>query len=290
LIDIILINYKSTDCLIDCIKSIGVHGQGYPIHIQVQDNNSGEDIGNLKNRFSNITIVENQRNLGFAAAANKAMEKSNAEYMLLLNPDTKITEYFLRSIMGYMETHPDVGILGPRILNDDGTIQGSARSFPTPLTSLFGRNSTITRMFPNNSITARNILTIKNNGAKTIEADWVSGACMFVRRKAYLQVGGLDERFFMYWEDADWCRRMRQIGWKVIYYPKLSISHACGQSSKTRPLRSIFHFHKSCYRLYEKYTSSYQAILLPIVLLGLSIRMSLLLLNTIIKQKLSRNF
>jgi GT2 family glycosyltransferase/glycosyltransferase involved in cell wall biosynthesis len=258
--------------LIDCLESIYAHREEIAINIHVQDNNSGENFGYLKQRFPEIVLTENQTNIGFAAAANRALRKANARYMLLLNPDTKVINGFLRSIINYMETHQDVGILGPKILNGDDTIQGSARSFPTPLTSLFGRNSPISKLFPNNSITARNVLTIKNEGKTPLEVDWVSGACMLIRRRAYLQIGGFDERFFMYWEDADWCRRFQTAGWKVVYFPGAEIYHSVGKSSNSVPYSSTYHFHKSCYLLFEKYASWPMTLFQPLAVAGLSFR------------------
>jgi GT2 family glycosyltransferase len=118
-----------------------------------------------------------------------------------------------------------------------------------------------------------------------MEVDWVSGACMVIRRKAIKDVGLLDERFFMYWEDADWCRRMWEKGWKVVYFPQAAIYHHVGKSSDSRPLRSIYHFHKSAYRLHEKYTKFPLSLLNPLVLALLAIRGIIASVISIIKKK-----
>jgi GT2 family glycosyltransferase len=156
-------------------------------------------------------------------------------------------------LIGYFETHPQVGIVGPKILNRDGSIQGSARAFPNAWTALFGRNSLLSRLFPRNKYTRKNIITSPEI-KKPVEVDWVSRVLMGVRKEAVLDVGLMDEKFFLYWEDADWCTRFRHQGWKVIYYPLARATHSIGGSTDKRKLRSIIDFHKSACAPYRKYS------------------------------------
>ncbi len=176
-----------------------------------------------------------------------------------------------------MDGNPDVGIVGPKIFNPDGSIQGSARSFPTFHTAFFGRSALLTKLFPNNRITCANILTHQCDGKTPMEVDWVSGSCMVVRRKAIDDVGLLDERFFLFWEDVDWCKRMWKRGWKVSYYPQASIEHYVGGSSEQNLTRAVFEFHKSAYRYFKKYFKPYCLIFKPVVFLGLCFRFFVLL-------------
>jgi glycosyltransferase involved in cell wall biosynthesis len=171
-----------------------------------------------------------------------------------------------------MEEHPAVGVLGPMIFDGDGAIQGSARAFPNLLTALFGRKSILSKIFPNNPITRENILTARSDGVTPMEVDWVSGACMLVRREAVNHVGPLDDKFFMYWEDADWCRRMWQKGWKVVYFPRSSVMHYVGVSSETNIFRSVFEFHRSIYRLFDKHANVPYSLLKPLVFWGITYR------------------
>jgi hypothetical protein len=243
-----------------------------PVNIFIQDNASGDGLKSIKALFPDIQVSVNSTNLGFAKAVNNTLKMCSASHIMLLNPDTIVKQGFIETIIDYMQNHPDVGIVGPRILNADGTVQGSARSFPTPLTGFFGRTSLLTKWFPNNWITRKSILSHPDNGTEPIRVDWVSGACMVLRHSAVQNVGMLDERFFMYWEDVDWCRRMWQKGWKVVYYPKPTIVHyVCGSSNK-RPIQSIYAFHRSCYLYFIKYPAWPLNILKPIALFGLSIR------------------
>jgi len=181
-------------------------------------------------------------------------------------------------MIDFMNENPDVAIAGPKVLDEDGTIQGSARSFPTILTSIFGRKSPLTILFPNNSITRENILTGKSDGINPYPVDWVSGACMILRRDALARIGTFDEHFFMYWEDADICRRAKDAGYQVIYYPKPEVYHLVGKSSDTKPFFSILHFHRSCYCLFKKYSTWPVFLMTSVSIVGLASRCAIVIL------------
>jgi GT2 family glycosyltransferase/glycosyltransferase involved in cell wall biosynthesis len=273
LLDIIIVNYNSTDFLLSCLRSIfdGIQSRSY-VKVFVIDNASKDNVSRVITMFPQVILTKNDRNLGFAEAINRGIEQGSAPYVLVINPDTVLSKGFCESVVGYMEDHLDVGILGPRIFDQDGSIQGSARSFPTPLTALFGRKSLLTRFFPDNPITRENILTISSDGITPMEVDWVSGACMVARRKAIDDAGPMDTQFFMYWEDADWCRRMWWKGWKVVYYPKTTVIHYVGASSQKNLFRSVLSFHTSIYRLFKKYVKTPHSLLKPLVFWGLIFR------------------
>jgi GT2 family glycosyltransferase/glycosyltransferase involved in cell wall biosynthesis len=272
-VDIIIVNYNSTDYLIKCLESIYDSLGDISANIFVQDNDSDDDVNRIDELFPEVLITSNTYNMGFAAAVNQALKQSFSPYVVLLNPDTYIEKGFFKSVLCYMEDNPDVGVIGPTILDHDGSVQGSARSFPTPLTGLFGRKSLLSKLFPGNKITRQNVLTNRCDGITPIEADWVSGACMVVRRKAIEDAGLMDERFFMYWEDADWCKRMWHSGWKVMYFPQATIVHYVGGSSDKLLFRSVFEFHKSSYMLFKKYNKTCLLFIRFLVISGLSIRL-----------------
>jgi len=272
LLDIIIVNYNSTDYLLSCLSSIYDALQELPAKIFVQDNASEDDVDRVNEMFPKVLLSKNSYNMGFSKAANNALKQSTAPYVVLLNPDTHVTHGFFECVLRYMEENPDVGIIGPKILNRDVSVQGSARSFPTPLTAFFGRNSLLTNWFPNNRITRQNMLTTGSDGVSPMGVDWVSGACMVVRKNAIEDVGLMDERFFMYWEDVDWCKRMRRSRWKVVYLPQATIVHYVGGSSDKLVIRSVFEFHKSCYRLFDKYTKFPLSVTSPLVFLGIALR------------------
>jgi GT2 family glycosyltransferase len=277
MLDIIIVNYESSEFLDRCLRSVYDSSNGIPINVFVQDNSPNNGIDSVGVTFPQINLKKNRYNMGFARAANRALARGSAPYILLLNPDTMVSDGFFESVLRYIEDNEDTGIVGPKILNLDGTVQGSARSFPTPLTALFGRASLLTKLFPNNRISSTNILTSKSDGRTPMEVDWVSGACILLRRQALNDVGYLDERFFIYWEDTDWCRRMWQKGWKVVYFPQTSVLHHVGGSTRKKPIRSIFEFHKSVYRLFTKYNKPSLRFLNPLVIGALALRLTLAL-------------
>jgi GT2 family glycosyltransferase len=275
MLDFVVVNYNSTDYLLSCLKSIYDSMNGININVIVQDNGSDDKTDRLLQIFPRIRLSKNGDNMGFAKAVNKGLVQGKAPYIVIINPDTQVLDGCFHEVLEYMEKNPDVGIVGPKVLDVGGTVQGSARAFPTPLTGLFGRNTIFTKLFPNNIITRMNVLTKKCTDGKPIEVDWVSGACMVLRRKAIDDVGLMDPRFFLYWEDADWCRRMWKKGWKVVYYPKPAIVHAVGGSSSKRPIRSLVEFHKNCYKFFNKYNESYLKFVNPLVAVALAGRLVL---------------
>ena len=272
-LDIIIVNYNSTDCVIDCLDSLHASKPpDYNLKMLVFDNASQDGPIRIKNKFPDVYIKLNPVNIGFGAAINQLMLMSRSELLLLMNPDTMATRQLFSGAVEFVRSNERIGIVGPRMLNEDNTVQGSARAFPNPLTSFFGRNSPITRMFPNNSISKSNILTINNENGEPMEVDWVSGACMVIRRQAMQAVGGFDERFFLYWEDTDLCRRIWDAGWKVVYFPGAKVTHSVGKSSSTRPVFANYQFHKNCYRLYEKYARGPFSIFTPLAGIALMYR------------------
>ena len=253
LIDVIIVNYNSEVPLHTCIHSLYRAGRGIDLGIMVQDNGSGPYRETLMKAFPEVRWVRNSQNLGFARAVNQGIRSTRAPYLLILNPDTFVLENLFQTLLAFMQDHPRAGIIGPKILYEDGSVQESARSFPNFMTGLFGRTSLLSRWFPNNPLTRQNLKTKTRDGKTPFEVDWVSGACMFVRREATAQTGLMDERFFMYWEDADWCQRMWANGWRIAYVPLAAICHSVGKSSETRRLGSSLNFHVSSYRYYAKH-------------------------------------
>jgi GT2 family glycosyltransferase/glycosyltransferase involved in cell wall biosynthesis len=280
MLDIIIVNFNSTGYLLPCLRSIYDSLRDFSAKIFVQDNSSEDSVDLVNVEFPQVVLSKNSYNMGFSKAINNALKQSDSPYIALLNPDTYVTGNFFEPILGYMEGNSEVGIVGPQILDRDGSVQGSARAFPTPLTGLFGRSSLLTRFFPNNRLTRENILTTRSDGKTPMEVHWVSGACMVVRRKAVDDVGLMDERFFLYWEDADWCKRMWDGGWKVIYFPLASLVHYVGVSSTQGLIRATVEFHKSSYRLFDKYSKPPLRFLSPLVTAGLSVRLCYALVSS----------
>jgi GT2 family glycosyltransferase len=243
-LSIILVNWNAAPVLIECLRRAlpelnTVSGEC----IVVDNGSSGEDLLALEREFPQLQIIANPRNLGFARAVNQGIKKSRGRYLLLLNPDAFLSAGSLRALITFLDAEPKVGIVGPRIVNLDGSLQGSARAFPRLATGLFGRTSFLSRLFPRNPFTGRQVLALNGQQDRSQPVDWVSGACMFLRRQVLEEVGLLDERFFLYWEDADICWRARQAGWLVVYYPHTDVTHLIGACSRRAPVRSLVAFH-----------------------------------------------
>ena len=169
-----------------------------------------------------------------------------------MNPDCRLVAGAVATLRVVLEAHPDCAIAGPRILNPDGSVQGSARGDPDMLTGLFGRTTMLRRLVPFLPVAKRNVVAEDaiRSGDESVIVDWLSGACMLARRDALNKVHGFDERFFLYWEDADLCRRLRARGHHVRYVPGATAIHRVGQSSRTARTFAIRAFHESAYLYY----------------------------------------
>jgi len=278
LLSVIVVTYNSEDYINKCLSFLGELSSQYKIELIVIDNASQDSsLEKIKKIFPQAIIKINKKNLGYARAANLGILNARGEYLLLINPDCFAHSPEIAKLIDYMEKNPQIGIVGPKILNLDGSIQGSARAFPNVWTALFGRTTLISRLFPQNKFTRKNIIASQEVKEPT-EVDWISGVMMLVRNKSVSDVGLMDENFFLYWEDADWCTRFQKQGWKVIYYPHAQAKHLVGESIKKRKLKSILDFHKSAYRLYRKYNiKKWNLIKKLFALIGLFLRAFILL-------------
>jgi hypothetical protein len=217
-----------------------------------------------------VVTVPRADNLGFAAGVNLAAARTRSPFLLLLNPDTIVEGPVIRTLEAWLTSHPDVGVAGARVLNGDGTVQRTARRFPDVTTLLGGRTAWLTRRFPENWLTRRNLLA---PGADApVEVDWLSGACLMTRRDVFDAIGGFDESFFLYWEDADYCHRVAAAGFRRVYVPTAPVRHLVGASADRDPALAIRAFHASASRLYWKQASFAGRLAAPVVRAGLWLR------------------
>lgn len=241
----------------NCLRSIYENTHDCAFEIIAVDNNSQDGtVEMLQTEFPKVRLIRNDHNAGFARPTNQALRVSGGKYALLLNNDTVILPNALDQLVAFMDAHPDVGICTPKVLNRDGTLQKQCRrSFATPW-DLFCYFSGLSRLFPKSRLFARYLVTYEDeNTVHSVDA--VSGSCMLIRRQVIDQIGLLDERFFAYQEDTDYCFRCHQAGWNIYYYPPAQIIHYASQGgSRVNPYRSIYEWHRSYLLYYRKNLAS----------------------------------
>lgn len=270
---IIIVSWNVCDLLHGCLGSISPAERSSGEHqvpsseIIVVDNASDDGSpAMVRTEFPHVHLIANKENRGFTAANNQGLGVSSGRYLLLLNPDTEVVEDALPAMVRYMEAHPQVGALGPRLCYPDGSLQPSRRRFPTLATGLV--ESTVVQEWWTDNPVLRRYYMDDTPDDVVQPVDWVVGACLLVRRQAYEQAGGLDEGFFMYSEELDWCRRIKDAGWEVVYLPTATVIHHEGKSSEqVVPARHIY-FQSSKVRYFRKHHGALQAELLRWFLLG----------------------
>jgi GT2 family glycosyltransferase len=208
---------------------------------------------------------------------NQGIAATSAPLVLLLNPDCRVAPGVFETLARELAQSPDCAIVGPRIVNPDGSPQGNARGDPDMLTGLFGRTSLLRRWLPALATSTRNVVDDRLRRTETV--DWLSGACVLIRRSVLAEVNGFDERYFLYWEDADLCRRVRALGYRVRYVPAATAVHQVGHSSRSARAASVRAFHESAYLYYAIHVAPHAAFkrLLARVLLTLRCRVQLAL-------------
>jgi GT2 family glycosyltransferase len=249
-LSVLIVNYNTGSLLRKCLDS--VWPQLPPgCEVFVVDNASTDgSLEGLEAAFPGLRVIRNINNDGYARANNQALRLASGQYALLLNPDVTLEPGALAAAIAYLDAQPDVGILGPRILRPDGRLDPPARrSFKTPATYLY-KMLGLSRLFPRHRRFGRYYLSYLDEMA-TADVDSVVGAFLLVRREVIERVGLLDERFFMYCEDEDWCWRAKQAGWRVVYYPGAVVRHCRGSSTAKHPFRMAYHLHRS-YFLYHR--------------------------------------
>ena len=254
----VLVNYNAGAELERALRSISDELAGHPWEAVVVDNASTDGSSAAVEAFAaNVRLMSNSANVGFARGVNQGLAATNAPFVLIMNPDCRLMAGAIAALRAVLDAHPPCAIAGPRILNPDGTVQGSARGDPDMLTGLFGRTTLLRRIVPFLPIARRNVVVDEaiRSGQVSIVVDWLSGACMLARRDALDAVKGFDERFFLYWEDADVCRRLRGRGYHVRYVPGATAIHRVGQSSRTARASAIRAFHESAYLYYATHVA-----------------------------------
>ncbi len=264
-VGIVIVNWNTRDLLRRCLKSL-LASQGVDLAVCVVDNNSDDESADMvASEFPQVHLIRNTRNAGYPAANNQGLmwlgfddphlrpgsADGAARYALLLNADTEVPIDALSKVIAFADAHPGIGVVGPKLVKPDGSLDRACRrSFPTPIISFY-RLTGLAELFPNSRRFGRYNLTYLDED-RVAEVDSVVGAFMLVRREAIMEAGLLDEAFFMYGEDLDWAYRMKSGGWKVYYYPEVVVTHVKRASSRQNP-RARVEFWRAMEIFYQKH-------------------------------------
>jgi GT2 family glycosyltransferase len=216
---IIIVSWNTSKLLEQCLDSVYKTGSRFTFEVIVVDNGSSDDsLSMVEKQFPAVILIKNNQNFGFARANNQGLEIGKGRYFMLLNSDTIVLPGVIDTLIDTADLHPEVGVVGPKLLNMDGSLQKSWAGFPSFFSELIGRNFR----------TRKPVLNIPC----TFEVDWIMGACMLVRAETIQDVGRMDEDYFFYSEETDWCFRIKKKNWKVWYITSAEIYHLGGGSAK----------------------------------------------------------
>lgn len=255
---VVIVNFNTRDLLRMCLQSLTTATTTASLEVWVVDNGSRDNsMTMVATEFPDVHIIESTHNGGFSYANNLAIrpiiQRPDApEYIMILNPDTVVEAGAFDVLLDYLRAHPDVGAVGPRLILPDGTLDlACRRSFPTPEVSLW-RMTGLSRLFPQSRRFGRYNMTYMDPH-ETIEVDALVGACMVMPTAVVREVGLLDETYFMYGEDLDWCYRFKLYGWRIVYVADAVVHHIKRASSRQRPTQSIINFYDAMRIFFRRY-------------------------------------
>jgi N-acetylglucosaminyl-diphospho-decaprenol L-rhamnosyltransferase len=267
-LSIVIVNWNVRELLGHCLHSIfQPPTSNFQVEVIVVDSASSDgSAAMVEEEFPQVHLIANSENVGFTVGSNQGIAVSRGRYILLLNPDTEVVDDALATMVEYMDNHHQVGVLGPQLLNPDGSIQSSRHRFPT-LATAFLESTVLQQWLPHNRV-IKHYYMADRPGDEVQEVDWVTGACLLARREAIEEVGLLDEGFFMYSEELDWCRRIKAQGWQIVYLPTARVIHYGGQSSEQVKSFQHIQFQRSKIRYFRKHHGSWQAEVLRLFILA----------------------
>jgi N-acetylglucosaminyl-diphospho-decaprenol L-rhamnosyltransferase len=249
--------FNSGEDVLDCIASLQAAGKNLQLEIIVVDNASTNEIpARIKQQFPEITYIQSEQNLGFGGGNNLAFRYSHGDFILCSNPDLVLNADALTMMLQYLQEHHEVGVVGPRTLDESSEPAITARAEYT-LWRLWAKYWAVDKFFP--WLVYKNYPTQVKESTVPFDADWLQGSCLLIRRQAFEAVGGFDETFFLYMEDADLCERIHQQGWRIVYLPQAEVHHHGGTTTSRFHLIRIRSYHQSPIHYYRK-RGSYPAV------------------------------
>lgn len=275
-VSFVIVSWNVRELLGRALRSIQADAADYSCEIIVVDNASHDGtVEMLRAEFPTVRVIANAENAGFTRGNNQALAQAQGRFMFLLNPDTELAPGATQALAQFMDApeNAGVGIVGPQLVYSDGSVQSSRRRFPKFSTAL-AESTVVQQWFPRSS-TLDDFYMRDMPDDVTQDVDWIVGAALFVRRELYEQIGGLDERFFMYSEELDWCLRTKQArnvqtgaAWRVVYFPGARVMHYEGKSSEQALAQRDIYFHSSKVRYFKKHHGELRGELLRYFLLG----------------------
>jgi hypothetical protein len=283
-LSIIIVNYNTKNLLAESLQSIYSKKHKIEFETFVVDNCSTDGSAyTIESIYPQVIFLPQKENLGFAKANNIAIQQAKGRYILLLNPDTVVLDNCLDLMVDFMDRNPDVGAAGCKVVLPDGSLDlACKRSFPTPENSFYHALG-LAKLFPKSRRFGQYNLTYLDEN-ETHEVDCLVGAFMMVRREVIEQVGLLDEKYFMYGEDIDWCYRIKKAGWRIVYYPGAKIIHYKGASSKKKKWKTIYEFHRAMFLFFnDHYKDKYNLVIRYLVYLGIAARYVISVIKNIVR-------
>jgi GT2 family glycosyltransferase len=253
-LSIVIPTYNAHEWIQGCLDSIRLHHPASDYEIIVVDDASSDDtVGIVRQLFPDVRLFSNAMNIGFGKTVNVGLSASVGAYILVLNNDTWMHEGALDAMIAFLDAHGGAGIVGPRVLSGDGSLQQQCRRrIPTPMAALLYFTG-VAKLFPKNPRVARYLMTASDEQATT-EVDSVSGACLMVRREVLASIHGFDPEYYLYGEDLDFCWRTKLAGWKVVYFPGAAITHFGGQGGTgTKKISATIEWHRAMWIFYRKH-------------------------------------
>jgi N-acetylglucosaminyl-diphospho-decaprenol L-rhamnosyltransferase len=278
---VVILTYNSADEIVECLRS--VRRDDPSCEIVIVDNASTDDsVARVRASFPDVRIVLNERNVGFAAAANQGVRETESEVVVLLNPDCDVRAGTLAAFEDAMRDHPRAGAVGALVRNTDGSVQPTKRAFPSLWQSFL--HATIGTVWPDNPGTRAYVLADVSFDEPR-QVGWIAATAVAYRRAAFDAVGGFDESFFFFVEDVDLCKRLRDAGWEIWFEPRAEVVHLWGGSWTRRPLKFMVIHHVNLFRYVRKHRRGAWVLAYPFIALGLATRFMLLAIRWLITRR-----
>jgi N-acetylglucosaminyl-diphospho-decaprenol L-rhamnosyltransferase len=269
MVSVVLVTYESAEDLAACLATLPAAAGPHELEVVVVDNASRDGSAEIARRLG-VKLLENPANLGLSRAIDLGAAATDAPWLLLVNPDTRLAPGALARLLATAAADPTIGCVGPHLRNSDGSEYPTGRRFPSILVGAL--HAALGTVWPGNPAT-RHYHMADLDRSRPVPVEWVSGACMLLRREAYEAAGRFDAGYFMYFEEMDFCLRLARAGWRVVYDPGAEVTHILGGSTRSAPYRKVWNHHRSALRFYcRRYARDPRLLLAPLVALFLALR------------------